>query len=413
MPIATKYLTAQQAAARLGVTTETLYAYVSRGLIKSERAPGKTRSRQYLVEDVERLKERQELRSDPQASTRRSLNWGGPLLESAITYIDSGSLYYRGKNVINLAQHWSVEQVAAFLWTGDPEREANLFRQDATDISGKVGKLLKILSKESDQPPIERCQISLPWIGACDPAAYDLRPASAAMTGARILKLLASVISGAQQSHSLDRILQSALAPRRPAARRPIQMALILCADHELNVSAFTARCVASASSTLYDVVAAGFAAMRGRKHGGMTLRVEALFDEAILARSAAATIESRLRRGEPVPGFGHPLYPEGDPRGRLLLSLAYGTSDKGLAELSRELCRAAFEMTGEHPTIDFALVALSRALSLPPRSAITLFALGRTIGWIAHAIEQYESGQLIRPRARYIGPPPEAESDP
>jgi citrate synthase len=116
----------------------------------------------------------------------------------------------------------------------------------------------------------------------------------------------------------------------------------------------------------------------------------------------------SRLKRGEPIPGFGHPLYPDGDPRARALLQRLRESSPRSPAlALANAASKAAFELLGEYPTIDFALAILTRALHLPPGSALTLFALGRTAGWIGHALEQYRTGELIRPRARYIGEPP------
>jgi len=78
-------------------------------------------------------------------------------------------------------------------------------------------------------------------------------------------------------------------------------------------------------------------------------------------------------------------------------------------AALVRELAVAAYDVLGEAPTIDFALVAVARALRLPNGAALTLFALGRTIGWIGHAIEQYEKNEIIRPRAKYVGVAPAA----
>ena len=185
---------------------------------------------------------------------------------------------------------------------------------------------------------------------------------------------------------------------------------MILCADHELNVSSFTARCVASAGSPPYAVVSAGLAALQGIKHGGMSARVEALFGETSRPEQAHKTIAQRIRRGESVPGFGHRLYPEGDPRGKLLLemvSAAYPQSPG--VELAMSLAEAARSVLHEQPNIDFALATLCSALELPPGTAITLFALGRTIGWIGHAIEEYQADHLIRPRAHYTGRPPEA----
>ena len=251
--------------------------------------------------------------------------------------------------------------------------------------------------------------------GAHDLAAYDLAgdnlaPTAVTQTGARILQLLTAVFT--QSSHTapltIPQQLQQSLTPKDESATGLFNAALILCADHELNISSFTARCVASAGSTPYAVVMAGLSALQGPKHGGYTERVEALFQEAATPAQAAGTIASRLRRGEAIPGFGHPLYPEGDPRGQALLTMieaAYGDNE-GLG-LARALETAVCHSIGLKPTIDFALVTLSQALNLPPGSALTLFALGRIVGWIGHANEQYQLDQLIRPRAQYKGPQP------
>jgi citrate synthase len=205
-------------------------------------------------------------------------------------------------------------------------------------------------------------------------------------------------------------ILQVGWAPGRPEAAAPIGAALILAADHELNVSAFTARCVASAAASPWDVVSAGLAALKGARHGGHAERVEALFREAGSAAGARRVLADRLRRGEEIPGFGHPLYPGGDPRGAALLALAAAAAPRSPAvERAQGLAEAGRELIREHPTIDLGLVALSRALGLPERTPLALFALGRTIGWIGHAIEEYGLSRLIRPRAAYVGEPPAA----
>jgi citrate synthase len=180
-----------------------------------------------------------------------------------------------------------------------------------------------------------------------------------------------------------------------------------LCADHELPVSTFVARCVASSEATPYAVVVAGLSAMGGVKHGGQVELVEAFMREVEATGGAREAIAGRLRRGERIPGFGHSLYPGGDPRGAELLRLtaaAYPNS-AGVA-LSAAVVEEAEGLIGERPTVDFGLVTLARALGLPQGGAVALFALGRTVGWIGHAIEQYESGSLIRPRARYVGKP-------
>jgi citrate synthase len=222
-------------------------------------------------------------------------------------------------------------------------------------------------------------------------------------TGARILRLFASAI-GRNRRGSIHELLHSAWAPANPKAAGAIRTALVLCADHELNVSTFTARCAASAGASPYDVVSAALAALKGRRHGGETERVWALFEEAGSPGRAAATLSSRLRRGERVPGFGHPLYPEGDPRSALLLKLAESSGNRVELRLIRALRKAGSGLLHDLPNLDFGLAAMTRAYGLPQGAALVIFALGRTVGWIAHAIEQYPIGELIRPRARYTG---------
>jgi citrate synthase len=187
--------------------------------------------------------------------------------------------------------------------------------------------------------------------------------------------------------------------------------ALVLYADNGLNPSSFTARCVASAGSTPYALVSAGLAALQGSKHGGACERAEGLLAEARESRGAHATVVARLRRGESIPGFGHPLYPEGDPRAAMLLDLIAEARPKSAdVALSLALVKAVREVMNEQPTIDFAVVTLCRALGLPAGSALALLGVGRVVGWIAHGLEQYREGREIRPRARYAGDLPRAD---
>jgi citrate synthase len=395
-----RFLNAQEAAAELGVSLATLYAYASRGMLRSESVPGESRARRYPREDVLRLKEKKELRRDPERAVPKALSWGAPVLSSAITLVEDGRLYYRGRDATELART-TVEEVAALIWTGGMDGAAVLFAGELpplTDWSPPAGLI-----------PIERCQVAVPWMGAMDLAAWDLRPPAVAATGARILRRLAGVAAGVSPSaSSVAATLQSGWAPGRPEVAAPIGAALILAADHELNVSAFTARCVASAAASPWDVVSAGLAALKGARHGGHTTRVEALFREVGSAAGARQVLADRLRRGEEIPGFGHPLYPDGDPRGAALLALAAGLApDSPAVGEARALAEAGRALLGEHPTIDLGLVALSRALDLPEQVPLALFALGRTIGWIGHAIEEYALNRLIRPRASYVGEPP------
>jgi citrate synthase len=393
MPRKTDWIDAHQATKLLGVNRATLYAYVSRGYVRSEATPGKPRERRYAREDVERLRLRAEERRNPEKAAAHALRWGVPILESAITLIADGKLYYRGQDATELARTRSLEEVAALIWTGS--FEADVFDTPLHVVSGAPGA--------SHLPFINRAQSVLPLVAARDPLSLDLRPRNVAQTGWRIVNLLTSVAAESKELEpTVEETLARAWAPKSKQAPAILRAALIACADHELNVSAFTARCVASAASNPYAVVLAGLAALEGTKHGGATARVAALWDELRRKRELHTALAERRRRGETVDGFGHPLYPEGDPRAQLLLELLPKSKELTFA---RAFIEAAQTVVGEEPTLDFALVTVERALALPAGAALTLFAIGRTIGWIAHAIEQYAQDAMIRPRAKYVGP--------
>lgn len=402
-------LTAAEAAAALGISRASLYAYVSRGLIRSRPSPDDPRARRYYREDIARLRAQQEQRSTPERIAATVLDWGAPVLESQLTLISDGRLYYRGHDAVALARSRSIEQVAQLLWLGALPDQAPGFAPLPADLPAPAAPGLT---------PLLRFQASLPLLAAQDEAGYDTRPAAVVRSGGRILRLLAGLLTPDDQQRltpdpsppppPLAAQIQQALAPGEARLVGLFDAALILCADHELNVSAFTARCVASAGASPYDVVSAGMSALAGVRHGGQTERVAALLREVERPEQARPALAERLRRGDPIPGFGHRLYPAGDPRGRALLDMvAAALPDAPAVARGQALLDAAHALLDERPTIDFALAVLGQALAAPGGTALALFALGRTVGWLAHAIEEYALGRLIRPRATYSGPPP------
>ncbi|MEM8857677.1 MAG: citrate synthase family protein [Chloroflexota bacterium] len=391
------YLSAQEAAEELKISVATLYSYVSRGLIRSEATQEKSRAKRYSAADVQKLKQKQDYRRNPGQAAQASIHWGMPVLDSSITLIENGQLYYRGRNALELSETKLFEVVAAYLWTGSFAAD-HLFNQ-RVNISYFQNQPLAQLS------PIERFQHYIPLIAAQDLAGYDTSPQGVQQTGARVLQTLTAIVTGQSQFESIASALQKAWAPDNLAAQRPIEAALILCADHELNVSAFTARCIASAGSTLYQVVLGGLSALQGKKHGGHTTRVQAMLDE--ITGDVVPKLTSIVKRGDEIPGFWQPLYPDGDPRGRKLIQLAEGFQvDGGALAEARSTVEFVTEHLGRYPNLDFGLVTLSRTLQLPAEAPLIIFALGRISGWIAHALEQYSSDELIRPRARYVGLP-------
>ncbi len=396
------YLTAKEACEELGVAAQTLYAYVSRGLIRSEAGSDGRRGRRYHAQDVQRLKERKATRRDPDTAARDALHWGAPLLDSALTWITDGLICYRGHDSVELARACTVEEVAALLWTGSREVPDGWFDEPPAAPRPR-----------EDIGPLAAMQIELAWAEADDPSASDLRPERAARTGARVLRRLARVASGgAGEDDTVSRMLQRAWAPARPEAEPLIRSALILLADHELNVASFTARCVASAGSTPYAAVSAGIGAMHGVRHARHVERVEALFAEVGAPERARPALEARLRRGERIPGFGHRLHPSGDPRATELLRLLREIEPRSpTLSLTDAIVAAAEPLLDDPPTVEVGLVAVARAMNLPPGAPLMLFVLGRSLGLVAHAVEQYGSREVLRPRARYVGVMPEEPS--
>jgi citrate synthase len=381
---------AREAAALLGVQVRTLYAYASRGWLQSH--PGSGRTRRYSRDEIERLRARREARAGHTAVAAGALRWGQPVLDTAVTLIDERGPIYRGRPALELAQAGtSFEAVAELLWSGVlPEQRPRW----------TSAEFLPRTRVPAGEPPLTALQIAVPLLAARDPGRFGFSDEHAR---ARSLVMRLSACVGAYGvKDGVARTLLLALGgAASPSAIRAMDQALVLMADHELNASAFAARVAASAGADLYACVSAALATLSGPKHGGACDRIEALIAEAGNDPSRARrVVTDRLRRGENVPGFGHPLYPEGDPRTRPLLDAA-----KRLGGRRARVVFAVAEALEEPPATELGLVALATALALPRGAATAMFAVGRSAGWIAHALEQREAGFLLRPRARYVGP--------
>lgn len=403
----TRYMTAREASARLDVKPETIYAYVSRGLIRSEETGSGKRDRRYSAEDVEKLRARKAGRADPDGVAEKALYVGAPVLDSAITLISEDTLYYRGHNVIDLARLETIERVASLIWTGN--LETDIPEWNSTDYELRPASLADFASRLSDIDPMARLQILLPLVAEHDLSAYDLRPEAVTRTGARIFRSLTRILVGSDlpltgTAETLARSWQK----ESQTTDSLLNAALILCADHELNTSTFTARCAASVGASPYGVVSAGLASFQGPLHGGACRQSESFLREVLTEGSAERVISDRLRRGERIPGFGHVLYRDADPRAQFLIDRLdeQMPNDTGVAA-AREIAACMTRELRLPCNIDFALALLTNVLALPRGSSSALFALGRTVGWIGHAIEQYELKPIIRPRARYTGPIP------
>ena len=402
----------KQAAALLGVKRETLYAYASRGLIRSEPAGRGTRERRYHREDLQRLKARHDARAGHGAVAAAALRWGEPVLESALTAIDAGGPRYRGHSALELAGRLAFEAVAELLWTGTVPTP--VAEWSSRTLGVRLGPISSLVLDRA--PATATFALVIPALAAADPDRFDADPVADLQRARSIIRRTAafagfadgeSRVRAAIAEPSVARILLVSLGARPTAAsERAMNQALVLIADHELNVSSFTARVAASAGADLYACVSAGLATLSGPRHGGMLSRVEALLAEIGRPERARAIIHDRTARGEEIPGFGHPLYPQGDPRGRVLLESAFAMAPRNrVLRTLFALIEAMRDASRPDPTVDLGLVAVARALRLPRESAVAMFAVGRAAGWIAHAFEQRAAGFLLRPRARYVGP--------
>jgi citrate synthase len=398
-----EYLIAEEAARLLGVKPQTLYAYVSRGLLTS--VPGEQgRARRYLRAEIERLR-----RGNRNPRITRALDRGEPLIESEVGWITAEGPVYRGRPALQLAgTDTPFESAAELLWTGTlldgPDWSSEsvpvpphqpVSANEATPIAALIGFVAKHL--------------------LADPTRFGTDPHHVLPRARTLIRQMAAASAGsstrfanAQTAPTVAEVflIAAGLTPS-PTVSRAINRALVMVADHELNPSTFAVRVAASTGSDIYACVVAGLAVLSGPRHGGASERIGALLDEVSNSRRTDSVVTARIRRGEVVPGFGHPLYPDGDPRAGPLLSLA---GDLGPGKAPVVQCVQLVEVMDraglDRPNLDLGLVALVSALDLPPVMAGGLFALGRTAGWVAHAIEQYQTGSLIRPRAaRAAGP--------
>ena len=380
----TKWMTAEQALKFLGIRAQTLYANVSRGRIRAKPDPADSRRSLYNGIDIARLAERRGGRRRAETVAAQAIGWGEPVLASSISTVADGRLWYRGLDAVRLSERATLEEVAGMLW------------QTETIRSG--GKALPVKSNAATAS-LNRMLVATAERAAIDPPSRG-RSAATLKCEAETLfdTLLAAVVGVAGIRAVLPAHARIAAAWRKPEAADILRRALVLLADHELNASTFAVRVAASTGASLSACVLAGLATLTGPLHGGAARALQSLLGAARQA-GAEEAVREWLARGEPLPAFGHPLYPQGDPRAIALMN------NIKLSRIFTEVRAAAEDLTGDPPNVDFALAALADAHALPKQAPFVIFALSRSVGWIGHVLEQVATGQLIRPRARYVGP--------
>jgi citrate synthase len=421
-------MTAAQAAKRLGVKPATLYAYVSRGVLSRRRAAG-GRGSLFDAEEVERLA----LRGRP----RRPAGAADIIVESQITEITGDHLRYRGRDVTELALTHPFEAVAELLWTGDlPAAMAAPAPWHATDPALQAGRAAQA-ALPAGTLPLERFQVIVPAMAATDPLRLQLDPVAVIAAGRSIIAGLADCLPPANPAatpQSANGSIAPSIPPERadgasdtpppapdpiavrlwsrlcerrpgPALLRALSAALVLVADHELAASTLAARAAASVRADPYAVVATGLGAVGGALHGGSSLGAETLLAAARGPADVPRVVAELLRRGERIPGFGHFVYRSGDPRAIALLGLVRRAAPKSAQLAIAEAVLAEVRRKSlPEPNIDFAIATLARAAGMIRGAGEAVFAVARTAGWIAHALEAYTTAP-IRPRAIYTGP--------
>lgn len=374
-----EWISAQQALDILQVKAQTLYAYVSRGLVRAVRDPEFSNRSLYSVHDVRALVDRKKKPRRREEIAASTLSWGEPVLESGLSTIKDGQLFFGDSNAVDLARSYDLETVAGLHWSG----KCSLEKRFEVPLS-TIG-----LAKQKGFA----CLAHLAGTATTSAGRShdDLCLEASGILDCFVDALVGEIYCG--RAH--QRLAAAWRVPEEDADI--LRRALVLLSDHELNASTFAVRVAASTGASLGASVLAGFAAFSGPRHGEAGLSARKLLETARRAKGVKQALRS-LYPGKPQEyGFGHKLYPAGDIRAACLFDAM--TLEPDLAKVIAE-CEAE---TGEKANIDAALAVLALTLRLPREAAFILFAVGRMAGWLGHAIEQSTAGQLIRPRAKFV----------
>ncbi|MFG1383875.1 citrate/2-methylcitrate synthase [Xanthobacter versatilis] len=386
------WLTRDEVLAELGVRPQTLYAYVSRGIVLSRADPEDPRRSLYRKADIDQLRSKRERGKRVASIAASTMAWGEPIITTEISTIVGGRLYYRGHDAVALAEGASLEDTAQILWACPSRPRFVAAGSAAARGPDRRTEVFTILAETAARsaPTTDR------------PAAVLFNEADAVVGEiARAMGAYGSPQAGGRRHAADPAPLHERLAKGwglRPSEAGLLRRALVLRADQELNTSTFATRVAASTGAGLGPCLLAGLSALSGPLHGDASDQIAALMDEA--ARSTIGrTVARYVEADRSLPGFGHPLYPDGDPRAEALIA-AFPVPPA--FEDARQAVGAA---TGQKPNLDFAVVALAAHLGLPADAPFCLFVMARAVGWVAHALEQAAHHALMRPRARYEGP--------
>lgn len=385
-PMTASWIPRTEVLARLGVKPQTLYAYVSRGRISARPDPDNPRCSLYAAADVARLMERSPTPHPRPLASPGGAHRGEAVMDTAISVVAEGRLYYRGRDAVDLADSATLEQVSRVLWQGPDDPFAELRpRVDVTFPGGPRARAFASLARRAEE----------------DAASAGRSERSLRRESASVLNELVDSIAGNGPRLYLHQRLARAWKVAEADASA-LRRALVLSADQPLDAATLAVRVTSQTGASIAACVLAGWSALSGPREGGRLAQVQAYVVEAIRSGDARTAARQRLAQGLDLPGFGHPDFPEGDPRARALLETSR------LAESLRDIVRVGEGMTGLAPNFDLALALVARQLDLPRDAVFALNAVGRTAGWMAHAMEQAASGSPIRARLRYVGDEPD-----
>jgi citrate synthase len=398
-----------EAARRLGIKEASLYSYVSRGLLSSRKTAG-SRTSEFSAADVERLARR----GRPRAAPRGGRTAAELVIETALTEIADDQLRYRGIDVIALAARASLEDVANLLWTGSLPQTEEEPPWTATVEAVAIGTAAQA-ALPAQTLPLERLQVIVPALAAADPLRLHLDPPAVAAAGRGLVAGMVECLPAAGPARSpvggsIAERLITRLCPEPPTGGLVdvLRATLVLLADHELAASTLAARVAASVRADPYAVVATGLGAVGGALHGGASFGAETMLRSAESPADAQRVVGELLRRGERIPGFGHFVYSASDPRGVFVFDrLRQVAPDSERLAVAEAVMAEAARRALPAPNIDFALAAFGAVGGMISGAGEAIFAVARAVGWVAHALEQYDRQGAIRPRGIYTGPSP------
>jgi len=394
----------------MGVKVETLYAYVSRGLVESQPS-GDGKSRIFDARAIDALARRGRPR---QSSRSTSLNM---LIETRITALSPLGVRYRGLASSELARSHTFEQVAELLWLdrlGEGHRPwAGEHLPTAAEAQPVLlGNAIRVIVANAMANAPASIGTSAEEVAAAGrhliATVVDSLPVAGDGRTPRLTLPTSGLAGGPALRSTIAGRLWTRLTPRRPppGMLAVVNAAMVLLADHELAASTLGVRVAASTRANPYAVVCTGLGVLSGSLHGGATRLARNLLDDA-LDVGAARAVSNATRDGGRIPGYGHAVYTVADPRAVVLLDLlGHAVGGGRVMAVVNDLNAEVARRIDRDPNVDLAIAAMTRAGGMAPDAGEAVMAIARMAGWLAHALEEYgETPLRFRPRASYVGP--------